>query len=110
MPFDTSAFRLDDKVTVVTGAGAGIGRAVAALFASAGASVVVSDLDAAAAQAVADEIADTSGRAVATGCDVTTEADLERLVSLAVDRFGGVDILAEVRLFHPPYRTTGGVE
>lgn len=93
MTFDINNFRLDGKVAVVTGAGAGIGRAIAELFASAGASVVVSDLDGAASQTVADGITADGGRAVDTACDVTVEADLDRLVMLAVDTFGGADIL-----------------
>lgn len=93
MAFDISNFRLDGKALVVTAAGAGIGRAVAQLFASAGATVVVSDRDEAGAVAVADEIIGKGGEAVATGCDVTSEDDLGRLVDLAVDRFGGVDVL-----------------
>lgn len=93
MSFDINAFRLDDKVAVVTGAGAGIGRAIAELFASAGAAVVVSDLDGDTARAVADSIGEAGGSAASTSCDVTQEADLEALVALAGEHFGGVDIL-----------------
>jgi 7-alpha-hydroxysteroid dehydrogenase len=93
MAFDINNFRLDGKVAVVTGAGAGIGRAIAEMFAGAGATVVVSDLDGAAAQAVAEGILAAGGESAGTACDVTAEADLERLVTLAAERFGGVDLL-----------------
>ena len=93
MSFDNNSFRLDGKVVVVTGAAAGIGRGIAELFASAGASVVVSDRDGDAAATVAAAIGSDGGDAVAAACDVTAESDLAALVDLAVATFGGLDIL-----------------
>jgi 7-alpha-hydroxysteroid dehydrogenase len=91
--FDPERFRLDGQVAVVTGAGAGIGRGIARVFAGAGASVVVSDLKPETAQAVAAEIDAEGGKAVGVACNVTKEEDLQAVVDTALNRFGGLSVL-----------------
>ena len=91
--YDPTSFTLDGQVAAITGAGAGIGRAIATTFAAAGAAVVVSDLDEGAAGAVAGEIEGAGGQAAAIRCDVTQEDNLARLVATAVDRFGKLTTL-----------------
>ena len=87
------AFKLDDQVAIVTGAGAGIGRGIAELFAQAGAAVVVSDLKEENAAIVADGINEKGGKAIAVACDVTNDQALENLVKSALDTFGKITLL-----------------
>ena len=86
-------FRLDGHVALVTGAGAGIGRAIAETFAAAGAAVAVTDLDAAKALAVADGVVRAGGRAVGLACDVTDEAQRIATVEAVVAAFGKLTLL-----------------
>ncbi|AKQ40796.1 NAD-dependent 7-alpha-hydroxysteroid dehydrogenase [Aurantiacibacter atlanticus] len=91
--FDSHSFRLDGHVALVTGSAAGIGFAIADTFASAGAAVMVSDVDLTAAEKAAARIAKAGGNTAAIACDVTSEEDLERVVDATQAEFGGMTLL-----------------
>ena len=83
------------RVALVTGGSSGIGKAIACRLASAGAQVVVADIDAGGASAVAEAINDSEGKGVAIACgmDVTDETEVERAFETACLTYGGIDIL-----------------
>jgi NAD(P)-dependent dehydrogenase (short-subunit alcohol dehydrogenase family) len=84
--------RFQDKSIIVTGAGSGIGRAAATLFAAEGGRVVVADINET-ADATAQAIRDAGGTAEAIRIDAGNEDDVARAVALAVERFGGLDVM-----------------
>ena len=89
----TDRFKLDGHVTVVTGAAAGIGRAIALTFADAGSAVVVTDIKHEGAEVVAAEIRAHGGKAIGMECNVTREDHLEAVVAAALKAFAKVTIL-----------------
>jgi NAD(P)-dependent dehydrogenase (short-subunit alcohol dehydrogenase family) len=89
----TRALHLNGAVTVLTGAGSGIGRATAIAFAQRGASVVVSDLSEARVTEVVEQITALGHPAIGLTADVTVEADLEKLRDAALERFAQIDLV-----------------
>jgi len=85
--------RLKDKVAVVTGAGAGIGRAIALRFGVEGAHVVANDINAATAAETARAIAAAGGSALGVAADVADKAQVDRLFDATLERFTTVDVL-----------------
>ncbi len=86
-------FRLDDKTALVTGAGSGIGREIALLFARQGAHVAVADINDEGAEAVAVEITQEGGNAFAVHLDVSSMNSVTSAMALAVETTGTLDIL-----------------
>lgn len=85
--------RLQDKVTLITGAGKGIGRTTAEVFAREGAWVEVADVDDESGRSVVDAIAAVGGNAVFTHVDVADEASVDRWKGAVLERHGRVDVL-----------------
>jgi 3-oxoacyl-[acyl-carrier protein] reductase len=85
--------RLIDKVSIITGAGSGIGHATAAKFAREGAKVAVCDINEAAAHKVAKEINDDGGEAMHFHVDVTDKESIARMVEGVMARWGRIDTL-----------------
>jgi 2-keto-3-deoxy-L-fuconate dehydrogenase len=90
---ERTMFRLDGKVALITGAGSGIGEAIARLFATQGAQVIVADVQTDAAERVASSIADQGGAASALPLDVADEAMVRAAFDDVMRRFGRLDIL-----------------
>jgi 3-hydroxybutyrate dehydrogenase len=98
------SLNLQNRVVLVTGAADGSGRAIALMFAAAGARVVVADRHQSSAQQVVDEILETGGQAFALGFDVTAEAQVSAAIEFTVAAWSTVDILintASVPLIKP---------
>ena len=87
------AGRLDGKVTVITGAGNGIGRATALRFAEEGSAVVVADIQSERAEETAEMVIAVGGRAKSISVDVASGSDNDAMADMAIDEFGGLDCL-----------------
>src|SRR4029450_6054336 len=85
--------RVQDRVVVVTGGAGGIGSAACRALSAEGGKVVVADLDANAAQAVAEEIVADGGSATSIGVDVTDRAQVRAMVQATVDAFGALNVI-----------------
>lgn len=86
-------FQLTGRTALVTGAGSGIGEAIASAFADAGANVVCADILPEAAANIAAAIGKRGGQAIAAACDVSSSAQAAAVCALAAKTFGGLNIL-----------------
>lgn len=94
--------RFDGKVGLITGAGSGIGRATAIGLAQRGGKVVVADVNGEKADAVAAEIVALGGTAIAVVADMANPADIDAMVTRAVEQFGRLDVLHNNAFGVPP--------
>ena len=84
---------LEGKIAVITGAGSGVGRAAALIFARHGAKLVVADVNAGAVEDTAAQVQAAGGEAVAQACDVSKADQVTALVAAAAEKFGRLDVM-----------------
>jgi NAD(P)-dependent dehydrogenase (short-subunit alcohol dehydrogenase family) len=99
--------QLENKVAIITGAGSGIGRSTAMLFASEGAKVVISDVNEAHGNSVVDEITKNGGTATFVKADSSKPEDNEALVKQTLDKYGALDIAVNNAGIGGPLAATG---
>lgn len=85
--------QLENKIAVITGAGSGMGKAIAELFAQEGAKVILVDLVAADVEIIAEQIREKGGHAIGLKCDVSQEEQVKKMIHAAILEFGSLDIL-----------------
>ena len=98
--------RLQGRVAAITGGALGIGRATALLFAAEGATVAIGDVEVEAVEAVAKDIGERGGKAIAVGVDVGDAAQVDAFIARAVSEFGRLDVLSPMRASLIPRRSS----
>ncbi len=85
--------RLKDKTVIVTGAGTGIGQAIATLFASEGAKIMIAEIDEESGNRTASRIAGAGGQAISRQTDIADESSVQAMVGAAIDAYGPIEVL-----------------
>lgn len=99
--------RLAGKTAVVTGAGSGMGRAIAVLFAKEGARVVLADIDQESLNETAAHIEAEGGQATTVTANIAKQEDVDNMIKAAVDTFGSLDILVNNAGIMDNFKTAG---
>lgn len=102
--------RLQDKVAIVTGSSAGMGKSIVERFLEEGAKVVLADVNEEASQKLAEEHDQNGERTLVVKTDVTSQADIDELVSKSVEKFGQIDILINNAGIMDNFVTVGDLE
>ena len=85
--------KLENKVAIVTGAGSGMGKAIAGLFAKEGAKVIASDINETGVKELIASSGDIAGEIVFSQTDVSNRSQVEAMIDLAVNKYGKLDVL-----------------